>query len=726
MGRNISRLSEWGWQVAVAFLVSVFVVFWGNDFLGAYDWVQFHSFNREYLLEALKAGRLPFWNPYIYLGRPFLADTEVAALYPTTYLHAFMPAKFALAATIFVHTLFSLRGIRALLNEVRVNFRWIPCAAIGWVMSGVIVSRLLLGNIGYANGLAWLPWLFYYCERWTSKRDQIAWLKLVLVITGVFLSGNPQVVWSCALWTVVYVVARNFRYESVYFIIKRALLTGIGVCGAFFMSFALVAIQLLPFTNMIVEGNRDASPVLAAAFSLNWADLMSLGQAAFNPMISHEADLFVGCFLTLAGLLSLKYWRIYPCLRGFLAVGIVSLVISLGRHTPLFEFMCHVVPGLTGFRLHSRTVAVIPLIVSAMGAIALTGNTNGGRLGFGWVILISVIGILFLTTAFSDGMQVLILVAVGIGLFGCWIRPGSRYIVWIACAIVAIEGGYHLIKAKHMYGGAGSKGAVASDLIFVKKAVSSRTVYPVRVYMPAGYFAWNAPMAVGLSTIGGYAALASDRVWCYLHYAAGLEPSYIYNTFPAVETTLAGLNVYSLADASVMLGLDGKHLEVNVNPAGRAWIVGELLPARNYKEAISFILNEKYPKDRAYTEDATQVVREISTVADPKPKPFSLVEWDKWAPERLELSWKTAERDGVLVLAEAWYPGWQANVNGHERPVFPVNGWMRGVKIKPGENQVVLTYHQPGLWQGCLVSGLAWIAWFILYWRARTRVPVII
>jgi len=47
---------------------------------------------------------------------------------------------------------------------------------------------------------------------------------------------------------------------------------------------------------------------------------------------------------------------------------------------------------------------------------------------------------------------------------------------------------------------------------------------------------------------------------------------------------------------------------------------------------------------------------------------------------------------GLLVLADAYYPGWEALVDGVEAEVLPVNGAFRGVVVPEGAREVVFRY----------------------------------
>jgi hypothetical protein len=72
-------------------------------------------------------------------------------------------------------------------------------------------------------------------------------------------------------------------------------------------------------------------------------------------------------------------------------------------------------------------------------------------------------------------------------------------------------------------------------------------------------------------------------------------------------------------------------------------------------------------------------------------------------PERVVVRTKS-DAPGILVLAEAWYPGWRATVDGRSTEVFPVNGWMRGVVVPAGQSEVVFAFHSRLLVAGLAVS----------------------
>jgi uncharacterized membrane protein YfhO len=92
--------------------------------------------------------------------------------------------------------------------------------------------------------------------------------------------------------------------------------------------------------------------------------------------------------------------------------------------------------------------------------------------------------------------------------------------------------------------------------------------------------------------------------------------------------------------------------------------------------------------------------------------PAKLVHYDA---NRVEI---VAETPGpaVLVLADTYYPGWQAIVDGRAAPVLAANGLVRAVPLPDGGRHVVeIRFRPPLVLAGGLMSlgsiallGLAW------------------
>jgi hypothetical protein len=63
----------------------------------------------------------------------------------------------------------------------------------------------------------------------------------------------------------------------------------------------------------------------------------------------------------------------------------------------------------------------------------------------------------------------------------------------------------------------------------------------------------------------------------------------------------------------------------------------------------------------------------------------------------------------VLVLADAFAPGWQAFVDGSPRRLWQANHLLRGVLVRPGDERVRFVYEPPGWRLGWAVCGGGWL-----------------
>jgi hypothetical protein len=70
----------------------------------------------------------------------------------------------------------------------------------------------------------------------------------------------------------------------------------------------------------------------------------------------------------------------------------------------------------------------------------------------------------------------------------------------------------------------------------------------------------------------------------------------------------------------------------------------------------------------------------------------------------------TLARRGLVVLNDAWAPGWSVQVDGRSAAPVRVNDVMRGVVVPAGSHRVEWSYRVPGLLAGALLSLLAVLA----------------
>jgi hypothetical protein len=67
-----------------------------------------------------------------------------------------------------------------------------------------------------------------------------------------------------------------------------------------------------------------------------------------------------------------------------------------------------------------------------------------------------------------------------------------------------------------------------------------------------------------------------------------------------------------------------------------------------------------------------------------------------------------APQGGWLLLSDAWYPGWTADVDGQPSTIHRADGLFRSVWLPPGNHIVTFAYRPWTFAAGCLIAAIAW------------------
>jgi uncharacterized membrane protein YfhO len=89
-----------------------------------------------------------------------------------------------------------------------------------------------------------------------------------------------------------------------------------------------------------------------------------------------------------------------------------------------------------------------------------------------------------------------------------------------------------------------------------------------------------------------------------------------------------------------------------------------------------------------------------------EPSPNEQVEIISYRPEQVEITTKL-DSPGWLVLTDAFYPGWQAAIDGQAADILQVNIMFRAVEVPAGEHRVVFEYRPRSFIAGMWISAAA-------------------
>jgi hypothetical protein len=362
--------------------------------VGVDSFLYFYPY-KAYASEALRQGRLPLWNPHLFMGAPLLANSQVGLFYPLNWPLIWLDAPRQVAWSIGLHI--GLAGVLMLsLARSGLQLSWSSAtiAAILFAFGGYLGAQV--EHINQFNAAAWLPLLFLLYDAGLGRSPRWFWfLWLALVIALMLLAGHAQTVFislfGLGLYALVQAIsaAQNLPTQphepsrpASIFAIRRFVhslfhhLWPLAVASI--LAVALAAIQLVPTAELSALSTRSGglSYREAVAFSLRptilhytllppfGLDLSQVLGEAFGEWVAYLG--FSGLLLALLGGLRSIWQRE---IRPFVFVAVSGLSLSLGLFTgPLYLALYGLVPGFDLFRVPARW-----LLLYAFGAAVLAG-----------------------------------------------------------------------------------------------------------------------------------------------------------------------------------------------------------------------------------------------------------------------------------------------------------------------------------------------------------------
>jgi hypothetical protein len=90
-----------------------------------------------------------------------------------------------------------------------------------------------------------------------------------------------------------------------------------------------------------------------------------------------------------------------------------------------------------------------------------------------------------------------------------------------------------------------------------------------------------------------------------------------------------------------------------------------------------------------------------------------VIRWRKDEPEHLALD-VAAPAQAFVVVADSWFPGWSATLDGQPVEIAPTDLLVRGVSVPPGRHRLELRYETVGMREGVRATRAGLGAWALL------------
>ncbi len=333
--------------------------------------------NWNYAADAVRHGHFPLWNPYLFMGVPFFANSQIGVLYPLNLALAWLPTTRAINLTIVLHIWLAGAGAYIFARRSLGLSRWAAwLGAATFALGGYLGAQV--EHVNQLQALAWLSCLFTFydlaLERWRWG------LALAAVVAVQLFAGHAQSVFISLVGLGVYALWPLVEGAAAHRSNARNLAQRLGLwLGAAMVGALLAAAQLVPTLELAGQSMRAGGLTWreAVSFSLSPALLLqallpNFSQTLFSEYVAYIG--IVGLALMVIGIksqisnLKSQVSNRQINKRALSVLMMLGLFMAVGGYNPVYSMLIKFVPGFNLFRVPARW-----LVLYAFGAATLVG-----------------------------------------------------------------------------------------------------------------------------------------------------------------------------------------------------------------------------------------------------------------------------------------------------------------------------------------------------------------
>jgi hypothetical protein len=779
----------WALAVAVASAATALFYFpavAGQTFVGR-DMLRVYAPLRAYWAARVGAGEFPDWFPYDGLGEPFPGLPFATTFHPVNALYLALPLDRALAWNTLLAVACAALGTFAFARRFGQAAGPAAFAGAAYAFSGYLVT--ITNNLSYLMAAATFPWALWGADRLLCRPGAGRLLAASALLALVLLAGDPQSFALCAAGAGALALVRRqpglgrraalltlavwagAALLSAVQILPALVVRRSGMVAAYELAQAqewslhplrLIEVALGPLFQVGGPHPADATiarSVLQAGLAGLWADSVHVGLPvlvlalfALRGGAPRTRWIALGSAVLLLGLALGRWGGLYE-----LAHAVFPPWRSFRYPEKLFPFVAWLAAIGAGAGLHAleqdparRAPVAWALLAAAAASGLLWAAEAGAQLWSGGLVGAVASGPLDppaaarLRALFQDAcLQTALICGLAFALVR-WVRRGAWRSGLLAAAVWV-----HLLATDGRLFQTGSPDALRAPGEIARHVVSAGASGPGRERT------FTVPSRVRLaldqdtSTVDQVTAARAGALEPAVGALWGIEPLSAY--LPAASRRLAPLAALSAAEARRAAGVFSAR-----------WVImddltfqkgGERAGAvRARDEAHALVLLEEpdfrpraflaRPRCVATEEEAAAVAVGLAGRAPLARDEVAVVCGEalsasgaqevrgevevRWpSPERVEASVRL-EGPGLLVINDAAYEGWSAEVDGRPGEILAGNGVVRAIPLEAGSHRVLLRYRTPGMAAGAilslftLIAGLGGSAW---EWMRRRTSP---
>jgi hypothetical protein len=727
--------------------------------------------------KSVREGKVPLWNPAVCGGQPHLATSMGAVFSPFKLPLLWLGVERAWSLGIILQFMLAGLFMFAFLRELGRS----ACACFISSCAFALNTNLLMWYWREAAVFAWVPLVLLLFER-STKRDSWAYALAAGLALGVaFLGGNVQsaahVAFLCSIYWVLTVPWRDASQRKV--VVFR-------IATALFIAVCVAAIQWLPTLELMrndATGRvRSAGPrpgiyhtllgiPLCITFVFNGVtgstETYDLTKLIHATMVDFTGYVGVVPFtMFLIGAAGFRERRV----RAWLII--VALVFVIIFFTPLVSYLYHrfFIVAIFGITVVAAYGTDVVLYESREHAGRIHGALlwmTAGCIVLGLGLIFTQIFVHLRRAALLEAGHRYVMAHADSTFFGGnqqWLRDRlalfldhyrlSNILFWLPIGSVIVCA----ITWRAFAHGRIGRGVLSTLLVVLTVCdltVAGRRIVPhvslqeFPLYPPLptlaraqddpdlfriqrwllrrpGFLPDNMLTAYGLSTASGYESLQPANFELALatmndedHVLLDLANVKYVLAWPAVDLNPKHFEL--VADSPTL------RLYQNMRCLPRAQFVSDWQVVPDHRRVMTLMQSPGFdPSKMVFLEkNPTPGSFATRTAEAETPVPVTL-QMEHYGADRVALYVRSAQA-GVLVLADVFYPGWKAKLDGHETEIYRADNVLRAVVVPAGGHEIEFVYSPLSFRIGATVTLStiaivgAWMFARLLLFRGKAR-----
>ncbi len=762
------------WDVLVPGVLGVFTIlfFWrivSGDVYRPADGGDLGSFlfpTYSFIQRSLRAGVWPLWNPHIYSGTPFAAEIQSGLFYPPHLLRFLIGPDLRytdMQALVLLHIWWA--GVTSYALGRGVGLRRWPAlfAATAFMFSDLFLVHF--GNLNLAAVASWLPLALLGVHRTLESGRLRPALGAGLALGIGALAGHVQMtlysLMAVALWVGLWLVLGGSEEPARW---RRGRRGRCWRCRRAAMALLVPAAITLGLAAPLLLPGWELSRMVArtewryadtVGYSLSPPQLIGLlmpglfgrGPALHWGVWPRVEMGYVGVLTLVLALVAvfMRRTRLTWLLAG---LAVLALVFSLGVYSSVHGWFTWLLPGLAQLRAPARFIFVFDLAVALLAGFGLQALldawTQAERLGFesAWRLLryglavaaavgLPIVFAALLLTSNDTDLQwrvsatsiavttFVLLLSASLALLYArrqhWARSGV--LAGLAVALLLID-----LASLGAYDDVGPQDPTTpyDHPALLSFLHSDPDLYRIDGRTDIDAF-WQPDAALqhGLYDVWGVANPLALTYYTAFWDATGSRSSELY----ALLNTkyVLGRKDVVLDGAVWELAFDGDP-DLNVYRSRsfqpRAHLFGNARPAGSLDEAQAAIRAPEF-------QPLAEVVVEAGTAQQ---GPAGTAQVLSFGINDVLVSTESPA-PGTLLVAQTWYPGWVASIDGGSwQPVLRADGALQAVQLSAGRHEVHLRFRSRPLMLGLVIAAITLAAVLVAFVltsprRDRSRRP---